>query len=693
MLMAVGAAGVVNAQVPQARVTAFARLAYQIGTTNEVSISGTDLDDATQLWFADSRLRSQPRAGGFTLVIPPQMSPGVVEARFVGRFGVSTPHRLWLGTEPEWKLPATNHSRETAFLLPAKSGVNGRLEAGKVAWFRLPSPAPQPLLLHVAASALDSLNEPDLAVLDSDGHELARSRRGGSISLARPPAGELFITLHDLRYRGGDGFGYRLTHGAMAATAQARLNNALPSLARSSLRSTATANGPAPLLLAPTNGLLEIKPPAEVRGRFARRGETTGVTFSGHKGEVWWIELASDRLGEATDPFVLVQRVRATKGDAGESPYVDVLEVAKLDANFGGTEYPTGCRDVAGKFEAPEDATYRVILRDQFAQTPRATLHPWQLSVRRETPGASLVVVPAPLPRQNDNDRQIYATASNLRRGETVALKVLAYRHDGFDGEIELLTPQLPPGVTASSTRIQAGQRVGAVVLTAADTLTSGVDLFPVQGRYRVGTNTVLSAARAGTAQSPAADWDQERSAVVLSDYVVLGRIGAETSAVRLEPTTNGLEVAVGGKVNLPFQILRREGFTAGFKLKAAGRTELDKVKELTIADNATNGVVELNLAEAALPVGTHTVWLEGRAPGKYRNQPEAIDVAKAELKAAEEALAKADAAGKPASEKRKQEAADRVKAAEERAKPRDVFTALVSRPFTVRVVPAPPAK
>lgn len=674
-----------RAEMPQPKLNALAPSALTLGSTNEVVVSGAELDDPEQIRFSDPRILTVPKAGGFTVIVPTNATPGLVEARWVGRFGVATPRHVWLANNPEWVLPSTNHSRAAAALLPAGVALNGRLEPGKVAWFRVASPEGRGLTLHVAAAALDSRVEPDLAVFDAAGRELARSRRGGVVTLPSVPAGDLLVSLNDLRFRGGEGFGYRLTQGALAEIAQHSLNNDLPPLSAAGIGETSGL----PPAAAAANALVEVTPPVDVRGTFPRRGSLTGVTFTARKGQVYWLELVSERAGAITDPLVLVQRQEDAKGAAGELRYTDVVELSKLDFNGGGLEYPGGSRDVAGRFEAPAAGIYRVLVRDQFAQSSKSSLHPWRLLVRPESPGVSLLALPMPLPRQVDNDRQIHGTAMNLRRGETIAIKVVAYRQDGFAGEIELVPIGLPAGVTAPVTQIAAGQRVGAVLLTAATNLTSGVDALQLVGRYRLGSNTVTCVARAGAALWSVPDWDLERPLVRLTDGLVVGRNGREAAALAVIPATNTYEVVAGGKVSLTFQIERGPEFTAGFKLKPAGRPELEKGKELDVPEKGTQATVELNLAETALPVGTHTLWWEGRAPGKYRNQPEAVEAAQAELKAAEAALAQAAAPDKSAAEKRKQAAVDRVKAAEERAKPRDVFAAVVSHPVTLRVVAA----
>jgi hypothetical protein len=143
---------------------------------------------------------------------------------------------------------------------------------------------------------------------------------------------------------------------------------------------------------------------------------------------------------------------------------------------------------------------------------------------------------------------------------------------------------------------------------------------------------------------------------------------------------------ADGATWKLPLQIERRGEFHGAFKLKAVGHAALDKAQEISIPEKATNLVAELSLGEARLSTGTHTLWLQGSLTGKYRQAPEALVAAEAELKAAEQALSAAKPEGKAAAETRKTEAEARRKAAEEKAKPRDLTLAIWSETFQVTV-------
>jgi hypothetical protein len=53
----------------------------------------------------------------------------------------------------------------------------------------------------------------------------------------------------------------------------------------------------------------KISPPCEVAGQFHPGMEQDWFTFEAKKGDAYWLEVFSHRLGLGTDPFVLVQRV------------------------------------------------------------------------------------------------------------------------------------------------------------------------------------------------------------------------------------------------------------------------------------------------------------------------------------------------------------------------------------------------
>ena len=175
------------------------------------------------------------------------------------------------------------------------------------------------------------------------------------------------------------------------------------------------------------------------------------------------------------------------------------------------------------------------------------------------------------------------------------------------------------------------------------------------------------------------------------TDGLVLAVSGSESAPVVVEPALGmPLEVAEGARVSVPLRVARQPDFGGDLKLRVQGHGELEKLPELVVGGSATQAVLEIPLAERKLAPGLHTFHLQALASGKYRNQPEAVAAAEAELRAAEQALGSASAEEKPRAEAAKKAAEDRRKMAEERAKPRDVQVAVYSGPITLRVQ-APP--
>ena len=432
-----------------------------------------------------------------------------------------------------------------------------------------------------------------------------------------------------------------------------------------------------------------IVPPVEFCGWFPRRGEISGVTFEARKGDVYWIELWSERLGFPCDPAGLVQRGRKTRGERGEALYADVQEFGDNEVNPGGVEFNTASRDPVGRLEIPEDGTYRVLIRDLFhtgSDTPR---FPYRLSIRRETPSFALVVLPMQPIRANDNDRAVHPAAAFLRRGGTELLRVLAFRRDGFSGDIDLGADELGGGIAAGVSRIPSGQSVGFLPLRAG-TNAGGMSRPVIWGRGTVATRSIERRAFAAVA-GPASDSNEQAVPSRLVRESLVSASAVEWSPVTLEvPPGRVFEVEPGGKLTLPLGITRRGEFNGEFKLKLSGRAELDKTKEVSVPDQATHITVEISLADATLPAGTHQFWLQGQIAGKYRNNPEALVEAEAALKAAEQVLAAATGADKAALEERRMAAEQVRKSAEERSKPRDVTVRIYSPPIEVRIIPAP---
>lgn len=766
-----------SAQLPSPRLSSVFPAGARIGSTTELTLAGSDLDESSRLAFSRPGLVATPVPGAavpaFRVAIPTNAAPGLVEVRVIGRFGASNPRLLALATNPEVTSPTTNLSAATAFGLPLDTTCNGRMPASQAQWFRFQARSGQRIIARLQARELDSRLVPDLVISTADGRELASSRRISLLDFSAPADGTYWLQLHDQTYRGGDDYFYRLTleTGPLAEfivpqVLQAGVTNHVTVYGRNlpgsapagitgadgrplerlelDLPPTAIAASSAPMAglprrpaasaiagnllevqvplgsgtfadlrfgsttnpvfapvcpaAAPTNTppLVAVSPPCDFGGLFPARGELSGVTFSAKKDEVLWIEVVSERLGHNADPRLLVQRLET--GDQGREHAIDVLELNDLDNNPGGREFDISSRDVSGRFQAPQDGTYRVLVRDLFQGAPPGRRLPYWLALRRESPDFHLAAFPQPQPRLNDADRQVHLWSTVLRRGETQPVKVIAFRQDGFDGEIELTATNLPPGVTATAARISSGSPTASLFLTAAPGAKPGACPITIVGRANIGGKDRIQHASAGTLVWQIPDWDQERSSARPAADLCASVCGEEAAPVIVVPVpARALEVASGAKLSLSLDIQRTELFPAAFNLKFQGHPEAQKWKDVAVAEKATNAVVEIAPADNKLPPGTHTLWLQAFVPGKYRNNPEALAVAEEELKAAAAKVAALNsstdasptAEAKAAAEELRKAAEAKRKAAEERAKPRDLTLAVYSQPITLKVLPA----
>ena len=395
----------------------------------------------------------------------------------------------------------------------------------------------------------------------------------------------------------------------------------------------------------------ELSPPCEVAGRWSSASPRHYFTFEAKQGTVYWIEVISHRLGEPSSPFLLVQRV--SRSDKGEEQLADVLEAAGADKNLGGPEFITSARDPVTRFEAPADGRYRLQVRDLFPPPQGARPHQYRLAVRMALPDFRLVALPVPPPPANKEAKVASVWSALVRRGETIPIKVLAFRQDGFDGEITLSCSELPPGVTCSETRIPNGQNSALLLLTASEQAAQSSGPLRVVGRAKAGDAMREHEARAGGVVWNVPDYNIEAVRARLARDSFLGVCGVESAPLTIRPGEAKVwEVAAGEKLRVPLEIIRRADFNGALSLKAAGASGLDGVKELEVPAGATNALLELDLAQAKLAPGAHTLHLSTQTAGKYRNNPEGAQAAEAAAKAAERDLAEQQAAQQQATAK-----------------------------------------
>lgn len=215
-------------QLPHAQLTSIFPPGGKIGTEFEVTVSGQDLDDATQLLFSIPQItatlkmspptqlqpKAKPAAGQFVVKIAPNTPPGIYEARVVSRFGLSNPRAFAVGTLEEVVEKESNNSPEKSVEVPVGTTFSGRVDASNYDYLKVPLKAGQRVLLDCVAERVDSRMNPTLVLLNPAGKELDRMRDtihdDPVLEFTAPADGIYMVKIYDAVFAGGADYFYRL---------------------------------------------------------------------------------------------------------------------------------------------------------------------------------------------------------------------------------------------------------------------------------------------------------------------------------------------------------------------------------------------------------------------------------------------------------------------------------------------------
>lgn len=182
-------------------------------------------------------------------------------------------------------------------------------------------------------------------------------------------------------------------------------------------------------------------------------------------------------------------------------------------------------------FDPPADGTYQVRVYD--ARGAGGPAYAYRLTVRPPRPDFTMSLLPQ---------------SPVVWRGGAVPVTVRAMRIDGFDGPITVRLDGLPPGFEASPTRIEAGETVTTIGLSAAADAPPAATTRP----RLAGTATI-----AGREVVREAEMGQVKSAAP-GDIVTTTEVGA----VVIEP---------GRETRFVAAVERRNGFTGRIPLDVRG--------------------------------------------------------------------------------------------------------------------------
>ena len=177
-------------------------------------------------------------------------------------------------------------------------------------------------------------------------------------------------------------------------------------------------------------------------------------------------------------------------------------------------------------------------------------------------------------------------------------------------------------GVTCAPTRIPEGKSEGWLLLTACEKPESWAGSIRIIGKAKSGGAEIVREARGGVIIWPVTDIGTGLVEARLTRDVALAVSGKEAAPISVAPAEEKLwEAPVGGKLEIPLKVTRRDGFKDALKLKGLGAPGMEALKDLDVAAGAAAATATIDLAAVKIPAGEHTIYFESAAKGKYRGK------------------------------------------------------------------------
>ena len=715
-LIAFTSCSVIAQQVtlPLPRLLTVLPMGGQAGTTVEVAITGENTEEVSELMFSTPKIVAKPVAGTenkFTVNIAADTPVGVYDARVMSRLGVSSARAFSVNKLPEVMRTKANTSLETAMALPVGTICNAAMTKRAVDFYSFAGEKGKRVAIECAAVGIDSRLTPVVILADAKGADLLVNRTGGVIDFTPPADGTYVVKVSDLTFQGGERHFYRLAlqevpgSGPTPRQPQTQMVSAM-SWPPEGLAAMAKASE-----AEPNNKPAEaqkITLPCDIAGAFFPAADVDSYEFTAKKGETWWVEVASERLGLNTDPFVLVQQLKKIGDKETLTDVAELYDIAppmKVTSNgysYDGPPYDAGSPDVNGKFEIKEDGTYRLQVRDLFGGTRSDANNVYRLIVRQATPDFSLAAWAIHMTLRN-GDRASLSKPMALRAGDSRAFEVAVQRRDGFDSEIDITMENLPPGVTAAGLKIAKGKPYGHLILTASSDAKRGFSLAKLAGKATVNGAVVTRPVRVASMEWPVKDAKGEIPAPRLMADIPVSVTDSEKAPITIAAENKVWEAKVGETLKIPLKITWRNEFNGtSIKVKAYGEG-FTGIKEFDIPIKAATQDAVIDLAALKVAPGDYTIAFQSLGICKYSYNPAAVPLAEAAQKKAEQLAATAAAeakklaatdahAAKVAAEKQKQaeaamaDAAKRMKAISSAAAPADTVDIIISEPIRISV-------
>ena len=212
-----------------------ATLGTKPGNTVEVTLTGTNLLDATSVWTSlPSQTTILPDQKDATklkvkFVIPADAAVGFHTFRVATKAGMTNVRPFVIDDLPEVEEKPGNTKKEMAQVVVAPCVILGSAAAESADYFRVPVKTGQPITIEAVGRRLGSTIDPVIILSDAKGQEIpglyADDTPGlqtdARVTYTSPSDGEIIVEIRDTTYRGGADYTYRLRIGNFAGATTA----------------------------------------------------------------------------------------------------------------------------------------------------------------------------------------------------------------------------------------------------------------------------------------------------------------------------------------------------------------------------------------------------------------------------------------------------------------------------------------
>ncbi|MFN0055937.1 MAG: hypothetical protein ACKV0T_27650 [Planctomycetales bacterium] len=339
-----------QAQLPLARLTAVHPSGAQRGTSVDITVTGTDLDESSHLYFSHPGITAAPKtqmvegkavpvAGQFVVTVSAEVPPGVYDMRARGLFGLSNPRSFTVGDRKEVLETEPNNTPEQATAIELNSVVNGRSDGGAdIDWYKISAKAGQRILASLRSRKIDSRME-GVVELYQGGRRLAHQRVTGKreplLDFTSAADGEYLLKVHDFVFNGSPEYFYRLT----------------------------VHTGPHLEFILPASGVANSTGEYTVYGRNLAGGQPSG--FKGSDGKI--LEQLKVQIATASDPAAFLPGEPVGPEEAGGDGIAyamssaagtsNPLTIFYATAQTGLEQEPNDAPDKAQKISVPIEVT------------------------------------------------------------------------------------------------------------------------------------------------------------------------------------------------------------------------------------------------------------------------------------------------------------------------------------------------